>query len=143
MTRTLREHPVVQLTLMRVREMVREPGVLFWIFGFPILISVGLGLAFRSKGPEPVAVGALPGTPADVTGALERGGVEVHPLDAAAERAPVVVAASRFSPPRRVRRGASAPSSPPSGRLRRPTGRSCSPTRSAVIPTAARSALTF
>src|SRR5437762_14224646 len=86
MTRTLREHPVVQLTLMRVREMVREPGVLFWIFGFPILISVGLGLAFRSKGPEPVAVGALPGTPADVTGALERGGVEVHPLDAAAAR---------------------------------------------------------
>jgi ABC-type multidrug transport system permease subunit len=86
MSRPLREHAVVQLTLMRVREMVREPGVLFWIFGFPILISVGLGLAFRTKGPEPVAVGALPGTPADVTQALERGGVTVRPLDAAAVR---------------------------------------------------------
>jgi ABC-type polysaccharide/polyol phosphate export permease len=79
-------HPVYQLTLMRVRELVREPGVLFWIFGFPILISVGLGLAFRTKGPEPIAVGVLPGTPADVAEALTRGGVEVRPLDAAAAR---------------------------------------------------------
>jgi ABC-2 type transport system permease protein len=86
MSRPWREHPVVQLTLMRVREMVREPGVLFWIFGFPILISVGLGLAFRTKGPEPISVGALPGTPAEVTQALERGGVKVRPLDAEAAR---------------------------------------------------------
>jgi ABC-2 type transport system permease protein len=86
MTKPLREHPVVQLTLMRVRELVREPGVLFWIFGFPILISVGLGLAFRTKSPEPPAVGALPGTPAEVTQALARGGVEVRPLDPAAAR---------------------------------------------------------
>jgi ABC-2 type transport system permease protein len=84
--KTLREHPIVQLTLMRVREMVREPGVLFWIFGFPILISVGLGLAFRTKGPEPLAVGALPGTPADITEALVKGGVRVRPLDPAAAR---------------------------------------------------------
>src|SRR5438034_10305384 len=86
MTRTLREHPVVQLTLMRLREMAREPGVLFWIFGFPILISVGLGLAFRTRGPEPVVVGALPGTPAEVTEALRKGGVEVRPLDEATSR---------------------------------------------------------
>src|SRR4051812_16234986 len=86
MTRPLREHPVVQLTLMRIRELVREPGVLFWIFGFPILISVGLGLAFRTKGPEAPTVAALPGTPADVTRALEAGGVAVRPLDAAAAR---------------------------------------------------------
>jgi ABC-2 type transport system permease protein len=86
MTKPLREHPVVQLTLMRVRELLREPGVLFWIFAFPILISVGLGLAFRTKGPEAPTVGALPGTPADVTAALERGGVKVRPLDAAAAR---------------------------------------------------------
>jgi ABC-type multidrug transport system permease subunit len=86
MSRPLREHPIVQLTLMRGREMVREPGVLFWIFGFPILISIGLGLAFRTKGPEPVVVGALPGTPADVVATLERGGVKVRPLEAAAAR---------------------------------------------------------
>jgi ABC-type polysaccharide/polyol phosphate export permease len=86
MTKPLREHPIVQLTLMRIRELVREPGVLFWIFGFPILISVGLGLAFRTKSPETPTVGALPGTPADVTASLERGGVKVRPLDAGAAR---------------------------------------------------------
>ena len=48
-------NPLVQLTLMRVRELVREPGVLFWIFGFPILMSVGLGLAFRTRG-SPIAM---------------------------------------------------------------------------------------
>jgi ABC-2 type transport system permease protein len=76
-----RVSPLGQLTLMRLREMWREPGVLFWIFGFPILISVGLGLAFRSRGPEPVVVGTLPGTPPDLIEALRQGGLHVQPLD--------------------------------------------------------------
>jgi ABC-2 type transport system permease protein len=75
-----RKNPLVQLTLMRIREMTREPGVLFWIFGFPVLMAVGLGLAFRTRGPEPVVVGVLPGAPADVVAALERGGVQVKPI---------------------------------------------------------------
>jgi ABC-2 type transport system permease protein len=83
---TARAHPVVQLTLMRLRELSREPGTLFWVFGFPILISIALGLAFRTTGPEPVAVGVLPGVPAAVTAALTAGGVLVKPLDAPAAR---------------------------------------------------------
>jgi ABC-2 type transport system permease protein len=79
-------NPIAQLTLMRIREMVREPGVLFWIFGFPILMAVGLGLAFRTRGPEPIVVGVLPGVPADVQAALSRGGVEVRPVDAEGAR---------------------------------------------------------
>src|SRR5882757_5601149 len=78
--------PLYQLTLMRLRELTREPGVLFWIFGFPLLISVGLGMAFRTRAPEPVAVGALPGAPAEVVSALERGGVQVRPVDEATAR---------------------------------------------------------
>jgi ABC-2 type transport system permease protein len=78
--------PLYQLTLLRLRELTREPGVLFWIFGFPILISIGLGLAFRTRGPEPVAVGMLPGVSAEVVSALEHGGVQVRPLDDAAAR---------------------------------------------------------
>src|SRR5262245_768440 len=74
-------HPVVQLTLMRLRELRREPGTLFWVFGFPILISVALGLAFRSTGPAPVTVGVLPGVPAEVTTALAAGGVTIKPVD--------------------------------------------------------------
>src|SRR6185503_2136813 len=50
---------LAQLTLARVRETVREPGTMFWVFGFPILLSVGLGLAFRNRLPEAPAVGVL------------------------------------------------------------------------------------
>jgi ABC-2 type transport system ATP-binding protein len=56
-----RPNPIVQLTLMRLREIGREPGVLFWAFGFPVVLSLALGIAFRARGPEPVVVGALPG----------------------------------------------------------------------------------
>jgi ABC-2 type transport system permease protein len=84
--RAARPHPVLQLTLMRLRELRREPGTLFWVFGFPILISVALGLAFRSTGPEPIIVGALPGVSDQITGALVAGGVRVKTLDEAAAR---------------------------------------------------------
>ena len=79
--RNARNHPVLQLTLMRLRELRREPGTLFWVFGFPILMSIALGLAFRSTGPEPIRVGVLPGVSAEVTGALTAGGVTVKVLD--------------------------------------------------------------
>jgi len=71
---------------MRLRELRREPGTLFWVFGFPILISVALGLAFRTTGPAPVTAGVLPGVPPDVARALADGGVKVRPLDEAAAR---------------------------------------------------------
>ena len=71
---------------MRLRELSREPGTLFWVFGFPILMSLALGLAFRSTGAEPVSVGALPGVSDEVTRALAAGGVKVKPLDEATAR---------------------------------------------------------
>ena len=50
--------PLLELTLARVRELIREPEAVFWVFVFPILLTAILGLAFRSKPPEalPVAV---------------------------------------------------------------------------------------
>ncbi len=45
-----------QLVLFRWREFSREPETLFWVFIFPILLTVALGLAFRNQGPQPVAV---------------------------------------------------------------------------------------
>ncbi|HEY5284127.1 MAG TPA: hypothetical protein VIM14_15145, partial [Polyangia bacterium] len=59
-------NPILQLTLMRLREIGREPGILFWAFGFPVVMSLALGIAFRARGPEPVVVGALPGLSAQV-----------------------------------------------------------------------------
>ncbi len=38
-----------QLILANVRELIREPGVLFWGIAFPILMSLGLGVAFTRK----------------------------------------------------------------------------------------------
>jgi ABC-2 type transport system permease protein len=45
-----------QLTLTRFREFVREPEALFWSIAFPILLSVGLGIAFRNRPAEVVHV---------------------------------------------------------------------------------------
>ena len=61
--RTWREHPLIQLTLVRYREFYREPEALFWVFIFPVLLTAGLGIAFRGGGPEriPVAVVAATG----------------------------------------------------------------------------------
>lgn len=51
------------LLAARLTELRREPGVIFWIFGFPLLMAVALGLAFRNKPPDisRVAVIAGPG----------------------------------------------------------------------------------
>ncbi len=37
------------LLLARLKEMYREPEVVFWVFVFPILLALGLGIAFRNK----------------------------------------------------------------------------------------------
>ena len=61
----MRLNPQIELIKMRLREFVREPGVLFWVFAFPLLMAFGLGIAFRSKPPERprVAVVAPQSTP--------------------------------------------------------------------------------
>ena len=57
-TRGWRDHPLMQLTLVRYREFFREPEAVFWVFVFPVLLTAGLGIAFRNQAPEraPVAV---------------------------------------------------------------------------------------
>ncbi|MBI5549561.1 MAG: ABC transporter permease [Deltaproteobacteria bacterium] len=49
-------HPLYLLTLARLRTAFREPSTIFWSFGFPIILTIALGIAFRSRPPEPVAV---------------------------------------------------------------------------------------
>lgn len=45
-------HPLVELTKTRLREFLREPAALFWVFGFPLLMAIGLGVAFRNRPPD-------------------------------------------------------------------------------------------
>ena len=41
---------------MRWRIFVREPSALFWTYGFPVVLALALGVAFRNRPPEPVEV---------------------------------------------------------------------------------------
>jgi ABC-type multidrug transport system permease subunit len=50
---------MVQLTLVRFREFIREPEAVFWTFIFPILLAAGLGIAFRQRAPDKVQVGIV------------------------------------------------------------------------------------
>jgi len=66
---SLGARPLVQLTLLRFREFVREPEALFWTLVFPVIITTGLGVAFRNQAPDVVRIAAV--TPA-VADALSR-----------------------------------------------------------------------
>ncbi len=52
------DHPLVQLTLVRFLEFMREPEALFWVFVFPVLLAAGLGIAFRNRPPEVLTIAA-------------------------------------------------------------------------------------
>lgn len=43
--------PLWEMTVSRMKEFVRDPAALFWTFGFPVVLAVALGLAFRSAPP--------------------------------------------------------------------------------------------
>ena len=85
------ERSLVQLTLVRFREFLREPEAVFWTFVFPVLLAVGLGIAFRNKPADAVAVAVVIHTPADVALATRLAGspgLRVERLDdSAAARA--------------------------------------------------------
>jgi ABC-2 type transport system permease protein len=47
-----------QLTVTRLKLTLREPEAIFWIFVFPILLAIGLGIAFRNRPADVLPVGA-------------------------------------------------------------------------------------
>lgn len=80
-----RYSPLMELTVSRMKEFLREPEAVFWVFLFPVLLAIALGLAFRSKGPDKIPVGV----------------VETAREDAAAGRSMEALAASPALLPRR------------------------------------------
>lgn len=54
-------HPLLELTIIRFKEFIREPDAVFWVFVFPVLLTVALGFAFREKAPEKIPVGVVEG----------------------------------------------------------------------------------
>lgn len=75
----LRGHPLVQLTLVRVREFVREPEAVFWAVLFPVLLATGLGVAFRGGSVEVVKV--VTSSPAVAETLRRDPGLHVQELD--------------------------------------------------------------
>lgn len=65
--RPFARNSMVQLTLVRFREFIREPEAVFWTFIFPILLAAGLGIAFRQRGPDKLQVGVLDKAPTSAT----------------------------------------------------------------------------
>jgi ABC-type multidrug transport system permease subunit len=55
-------------------EFVRDPAALFWVFGFPILLAVGLGIAFRNQGPEVARLAVIGPQAEEVARRLDRPG---------------------------------------------------------------------
>jgi ABC-2 type transport system permease protein len=78
-------HSLRELVLMRIREFVREPEAVFWACFFPILLTAGLGIAFRSRPTEVLKVATSDSTLAEAL----RGdpALDVSALDHAAAQA--------------------------------------------------------
>ncbi|HTX89456.1 MAG TPA: ABC transporter permease [Bacteroidales bacterium] len=63
----IRNNQLFQLIMANFRELVREPGVLFWGIVFPILMSLGLGIAFTNKS-DIIRNIAITGSPGNLDG---------------------------------------------------------------------------
>lgn len=81
-------HPLIELTLVRLRELLREKEALFWVFVFPVLLALALGVAFRESAPEAVRVGVTGEGRAAVAASLRAveglEAIEMAPAEAAA-----------------------------------------------------------
>ncbi|MGA7375817.1 MAG: ABC transporter permease, partial [Candidatus Sulfotelmatobacter sp.] len=49
----------------RMLELKREPEVVFWVFVFPLLLALGIGIAFRNKPADASSVAIVSGAGAD------------------------------------------------------------------------------
>jgi len=56
---------ILELTTSRLRLFFREPGSVFWSFGFPLVLTVALGIAFRNRPPDAVVVAVQMGEGAE------------------------------------------------------------------------------
>ena len=54
----------------RLLELKREPEVIFWVFVFPLLLALGLGIAFRNKPADTTSVAVVAGNGAAKTLAM-------------------------------------------------------------------------
>src|SRR5277367_2388598 len=51
----------LHLLMARMLELKREPEVVFWVFVFPLLLALGLGIAFRNKPADAASIAIVSG----------------------------------------------------------------------------------
>lgn len=83
----LKNHPITQLTLCRVREFLREPEAVFWVFVFPILLAFALGLAFSRRTPDAVRIAVQEGPGSEALQNMLRDSSEIEVSSLGAEEA--------------------------------------------------------
>lgn len=78
-------HPLAELTRVRVLEFIREPEAIFWVFVFPVLLALALGIAFREPSATTYSVGVTDPEVAERLVGTDRLAVSMMPLDDAME----------------------------------------------------------
>lgn len=61
----IRKSPIGQLMLSNIRGYLREPEAIFWTYGFPLLMVIGLGIAFDSSRENEILVDVVAGSGAE------------------------------------------------------------------------------
>jgi len=54
-------HPIFTITLTRLKEFIRRPEAVFWVYFFPILMVLVLGIAFRNETQDVFPVDVIEG----------------------------------------------------------------------------------
>src|SRR3981189_1484531 len=68
------------LLVARLKELKREPEVIFWVFVFPLLLALGLGIAFRNKPADAAPVAIVNGPEAQHVLAMLEHSSAVRPM---------------------------------------------------------------
>lgn len=79
--------PLWQLTRARWREFLREPEAIFWVFAFPVLLALGLGIAFRTRPAPSLRVAVQSGPEAEQLAAVLDGSPDLTARVLGAEEA--------------------------------------------------------
>lgn len=78
-------HPIKELFLGRMRTFYREPEAIFWTYGFPLILTILLGIAFRNRPQEVIDVDIADGPwAAEIQSQLEVAGGFVAKIRSAA-----------------------------------------------------------
>ena len=59
-------HPIIAFTIARLKEFVRRPEAMFWVYFFPVLMAIVLGVAFRNQTRESIVVDIVDGPQSEV-----------------------------------------------------------------------------